>query len=293
MRDLGARHRITVPSPKREPGGRYTHSQVVRPGDEGSYPLSARPVRGVTIARVSAAQRGCGKEMTQHLRTMRHRAGFELIVTAALTFCLAFSATAWSAEPPSPILEEILAALEKNPDLKAWHDIHISRGTVRKLDSSAFRLESSGSFPDRHAHRFIMAAGKGFPDSASPAVVTSPDKTRALLWSPMSGEIDSDAYLANLETREAVRVIQCGSPCIVELGAWLAPRRFVITAVWENLEEAGHHLRFIHFDLDTDIVTHFRGPTLKPGVGQEVSRAWCRWLIQRFPQGRRHFLGCP
>jgi hypothetical protein len=168
---------------------------------------------------------------------------------AALICCLSFSTTVWSAEPPSPIAEEILAALEKNPDLKAWYDIYVSRGIVPKLDISAFHVEHAESFPDPHA--FVMPVEKGFPDSASVTVVTSPDKTHALLWSPMSGEIDSDAYLVDLETRKAVRVVQCGSPCIVELCAWLAPRHFVITAAWENPEEAepaSYHLRFLYFD---------------------------------------------
>lgn len=227
---------------------------------------------------------------------MRHRVRHELFVMAVLTCCLVFPATAWPAEPPSHILGEILSALEKNPDLKAWHDIYVSLGVVPKRDSSTFHLESTESFPNPYAHRFMMPVEKGFPDSSSAAVVTSPDKTHALLWSPRSGEIDSHAYLVDLRTREAVRVVQCGSPCIVELCAWLTPRHFVITAVWENPEETrptGYHLRFLHFDLDTDIVTHFRGPTLKPGVDQERSQAWCRWLIQRFPQRREHFLGCP
>lgn len=226
-------------------------------------------------------------------KILRHRAGTELIVVAALTCCLSFPVTVWPAEPPSRILGEILAALEKNPDLTEWYDIYASRGVVPKLDSSELHLEYAEPFPAPHA--FIMAVGKGFPDSTSATVVTSPDKTHALLWSPMSGEIDSDAYLVNLEAREAVRVVQCGSPCIVELCAWLTPRHFVITAVWENPEEArpaSYHLRFLHFDLDTGIVTHFRGPTLKPGVDQELRRAWCRWLTQRFPQRRKHFLGC-
>lgn len=224
---------------------------------------------------------------------MRHRARYELIVMAALFCCLRFPVTA--TEPPFHILGEILAGLEKNPDLKAWYDIYASRGIVPQLDSSALHLEYTESFPDPYPYRYL-AVKEGFLDSASVAVVTSPDKTHALVWSPMSGEIDSDAYLANLETREEVRLVQCGSACIVELCAWLAPRHFVITAVWENPEEAhpaSYHLRFLYFDLDTGIVTHFRGPTLKPGVDREHSRAWCRWLIQRFPQRRKDFLGCP
>ena len=226
---------------------------------------------------------------------MRHRSGYELIVMAAFLCWLTSPAIAWPAEPPSHILGEIRAALEKNPDLEAWHHIYISLGIVPKLDSSAFRFEYAESFPDLHAHGFIMEVEDGFPDSTSAVFVRSPDRTHALFWSPMGGDIDSDASLVNLETREAVRVVQCGSSCIVELCAWLAPRQFVIALVWENQDESGlvgYHLRFLHFDLAAGIVSHFRGPTLKPGVDEERSRAWCQWLKQRFPQHREYFLGC-
>src|SRR5262245_37742638 len=194
---------------------------------------------------------------------MRRQTGYGALIVATLMYWGVASAIAWGVGPPAANdASSALSSIDANPDLNAW--LNMWRTFAPGLDGADFHANSSEPFPIQDAHRFVMPKGKGLWDFGQwAAVVSSPDGSHAIGWSSDVGEPDSQAYLIDLKTREAVRVLSCGTPCRYDLGAWLDAKRFVVAGTEESSDRSpssGHNLWLSLFDLDAGVVTRLKGP---------------------------------
>jgi hypothetical protein len=198
------------------------------------------------------------------------------ILFAALLLGEGVAICAWSAQPSISETAEF-SAIEGNPRLRAW--LESWHETLPGLLVSAFQVQSSEPFPEQGAHRSTLSKGDSLRGCCWTAVVASPDGHHAVGWTPQTQEPHSDVYLIDAGSREAVRVLQCGTTCQYEQVIWLDARHFVIAGAFEssgkgrsNYRPVSYRPTLVLFDLDTNTTTELGGPVVSSRTAMEHAR---------------------